>query len=202
MTVFGSARFTEHHPYYEIAQRLGAALAHAGFTVMSGGGPGIMEAVSRGAKQAGGHAVGCNIVLPREQKPNPYLDVWLEFRYFFVRKLMLAKYSFAFVALPGGFGTLDEVFEMLTLIQTGKVKDFPVVLMGSDYWQPLVDFMRRHMVAAGTITEADIDRIVVSDSPEDIARHVREVGMREFGLTVGPAMKPMWAMGERATEEK
>ena len=136
VTVFGSARFTENHPYYDLARQCGAELAKAGFTVMTGGGPGIMEAANRGAKETGGRSIGCNIQLPREQKPNPFVDQWITFRHFFVRKVMLVKYSYAFIALPGGFGTLDEIFETATLIQTGKIRDFPLVLMGIEYWRP------------------------------------------------------------------
>ncbi len=130
VTIFGSARFPEDHPYYIQARKVGAELAKAGFTIMTGGGPGIMEAANRGAKDVKGRSVGCNIVLPMEQHPNPYLDTFVDFRYFFVRKLMLAKYSYAFVAMPGGFGTMDELFEIATLVQTGKVKEFPIVLAG------------------------------------------------------------------------
>ena len=125
-----------------MARRAGQALARRGFTVMTGGGPGIMEAANRGAKDAGGRSVGCNIELPHEQHPNPYLDHWITFRYFFVRKVMLVKYSYAFIALPGGFGTLDEMFEVAVLIQTGKIKRFPIVLIGRDYWEPLIEFLR------------------------------------------------------------
>ena len=190
-TVFGSARFGPDHPYYTMARDLGAALAHAGFTVMTGGGPGIMEAANRGAKEVGGRSVGCNIILPKEQTPNAYLDMFVEFRYFFVRKLMLAKYSYAFIALPGGFGTLDELFEIATLIQTDKVKDFPIVLMGRDYWQPLLDFLVDPMLRERTIEKEDIDRFIVSDSPQEVAELCREVGMTQFGLTHGPK-KPRW----------
>src|SRR6478736_6477141 len=135
VTVFGSARFAEDHPYYVAAREVGRLLAQRGFTVMTGGGPGVMEAANRGAKEAGGASVGCNIELPQEQQPNPYLDRWIECRYFFVRKVLLFKYSYAFIALPGGLGTLDELTEALTLVQTGKIQKFPVVLMGTDYWQ-------------------------------------------------------------------
>src|SRR5712691_750720 len=142
VTVFGSTRFREDHPYYALAREVGARLARAGFTVMTGGGPGIMEAANRGAKEAGGRSIGCNIELPQEQKPNPYLDKWITFRHFYVRKVMLVKYSYAFIALPGGFGTLDEIFETAVLIQTGKIREFPLVIMGREFWQPLLDFMR------------------------------------------------------------
>src|SRR5205085_6688429 len=136
----------------------------SGFMVMTGGGPGVMEAANRGAKDAGGRSIGCNIKLPREQKPNAYLDTWIDFEHFFVRKLMLAKYSYAFVVLPGGFGTLDELFELLTLIQTGKVQDFPVALMGAEYWRPLLDQLRV-FVAERTIDPVDLGRLIVSDHP-------------------------------------
>src|SRR5262245_60515207 len=133
VTVFGSARFPEDHRYYQLARDVGARLAHAGFTVMTGGGPGIMEAANRGAREAGGRSIGCNIELPHEQRPNAYVDRWITFRHFFVRKVMLVKYSYAFVALPGGFGTLDEIFETVTLVQTGKIQEFPLVLIGTDF---------------------------------------------------------------------
>ncbi|HJS73286.1 MAG TPA: TIGR00730 family Rossman fold protein, partial [Vicinamibacteria bacterium] len=165
VTVFGSARFKDDHPYYAIAREMGQRLARSGFTVMTGGGPGIMEAANRGAKEAGGRSIGCNIQLPREQAPNPYLDLMVEFRYFFVRKVMLVKYSYAYVALPGGLGTMDEVFEAATLIQTGKMRDFPIVVMGKDYWEPLLSFLRDTMIPAGTIEPRDLDRIFVTDSP-------------------------------------
>lgn len=196
VTVFGSARFKQDHPYYELARELGAKLAEAGFTVMTGGGPGIMEAANRGAKEAGGYSVGSNITLPIEQKPNPYLDRWVEFRYFFVRKMLLEKYSFAFVAMPGGIGTLDEVFETAVLIQTGKMPDFPLVLMGKSFWSPLLDYLRQSLVAAGTIEAADVDRWILSDSPEEIVQLIRERAMRQFGLSYGPKPKPRWWMGE------
>jgi uncharacterized protein (TIGR00730 family) len=165
VSVFGSARFGESHPYYKLARDVGRVIACQGFCVMTGGGPGVMEGANRGCKDVGGYSLGCNIKLPREQKPNPYLDRMVEFRYFFVRKVMLVKYSQAFVILPGGYGTLDEAFEALTLIQTGKISDFPVLFMGVDYWQPLFDFLRREMVERSqTICPDDLDRVPLTDS--------------------------------------
>lgn len=195
VTVFGSARFKEDHPYYVLARDVGARLAQAGFTVMTGGGPGIMEAANRGAKEAGGRSVGCNIELPLEQTPNPYLDDWITFRYFFVRKVMLIKYSYAFITMPGGFGTLDEVFETATLIQTRKIRDFPLVLMGRDYWQPLVDFLNR-LAKDGTIDAQDCQRILVTDSAEEAVRSVMDIAMKRFGLTYGPKARRRWYLWE------
>jgi uncharacterized protein (TIGR00730 family) len=197
VTVFGSARFPEGHAYYGLGRRVGGELSRAGFTVMTGGGPGIMEAANRGAKEAGGRSIGCNIVLPEEQKPNPYLDRWITFRHFFVRKVMLVKYSYAFMALPGGFGTLDEIFETVTLIQTGKIQEFPLVLVGSDFWGPLVDFLRARLLAAQTIDPVDVARLTVTDSPAEAVRGVTEIAMRRFGLTYGPRARPRWYLGER-----
>ena len=181
ITIFGSARFAEPHPYYALAREMGGEVSRAGFTVMTGGGPGLMEAANRGAKEANGASVGCNITLPREQKPNAYLDKWVEFRYFFVRKLMLAKYSYGFVAMPGGFGTLDELFEVTTLIQTGKMKDFPVILMGIEYWTPLLQFLSR-VQKAGAISLEDFNRLFVTDSPADAASYIRKCAIEQFGL--------------------
>jgi len=196
VTVFGSARFKEDHPYYVLARELGAKLAEAGFTVMTGGGPGIMEAANRGAKDAGGYSVGSNIMLPVEQKPNPYLDRFVEFRYFFVRKMLLEKYSYAFVAMPGGIGTLDEVFETAVLIQTGKMKEFPFVLMGKAFWSPLIDYLRQSLLTAGTVDAPDVTRFVLTDSPEEAVAVIRERAMQQFGLTYGPRAKPRWWLGE------
>jgi uncharacterized protein (TIGR00730 family) len=195
-TVFGSARFQEAHPYYALARSLGKELARVGFTVMTGGGPGIMEAANRGAREGGGMSIGCNIELPQEQKPNPYLDRWLTFQHFYVRKVMLVKYSYAFIALPGGFGTLDELFEIATLVQTRKVQDFPIVLMGRDYWQPLLDFLRQRMVGLATIDPIDLERILVTDSPEEVVRSITDVAMQRFGLTYGPKARRRWWLGE------
>jgi len=197
VTVFGSARFAEGHPYYGLGEEIGERLASAGLTVVTGGGPGLMEAANRGAKRAGGRSIGCNILLPKEQRPNPYLDRMVEFRYFFVRKLMLVKYSYAFVALPGGLGTLDELFETAVLIQTGKVKQFPLVLLGADFWGPLVTLLRDRFLAANTIDREDVDRFVILDSPAQAVELIRERALREFGLTYGPRAKPRLLLGER-----
>jgi uncharacterized protein (TIGR00730 family) len=197
VTVFGSARFKDEHPYYVLARELGAKLAEAGFTVMTGGGPGIMEAANRGAKGAGGLSVGCNITLPVEQKPNRYLDRWVECRYFFVRKMLLEKYSYAFVAMPGGLGTLDEIFETAVLIQTGKMMDFPFVLMGKSFWAPLIDYLRSQLLAAGTVDAVDIERWLVTDSVDEAVRVIRDRAMKQFGLTYGPRAKPRWWLGEK-----
>ncbi|HYA27860.1 MAG TPA: TIGR00730 family Rossman fold protein [Acidobacteriota bacterium] len=197
VTVFGSARFTELHPYYRLARTVGAELAKAGFTVMTGGGPGIMEAANRGAKDGGGRSIGCNIVLPQEQQPNRYLDQWITFRYFFVRRVMLVKYSYAFIALPGGFGTLDEIFETATLIQTAKIREFPLVLMGREFWSPLLEFMSERLVNARTIDAVDLERIIVTDSAEDAVLAITEVAKRKFHMTYGPRMKRRWFLGER-----
>jgi len=164
VTVFGSARFKEGHRYYELARALGRRLAEEGFTVMTGGGPGIMEAANRGAKEGGGLSIGCNIQLPLEQKPNAYLDRFVEFEHFFVRKVMLVKYSRAFVVMPGGFGTLDEIFETITLMQTNKLEDFPIVAMGGDFWERLGDFIRNTLLTEGTISPPDLDLIHSTDS--------------------------------------
>jgi len=196
VTVFGSARFKEDHPYYLLARDVGARLAQAGFSVMTGGGPGIMEAANRGAKDVGGRSLGCNIVLPHEQKPNPYLDHFLEFRYFFVRKVMLVKYSYAFIIMPGGFGTLDELFETATLIQTNKIRDFPVVLMGKAFWEPMLEFIRASMLGAKTIDPKDLDRIILTDDPEYAVKSVTDVALKQFGLTYGARPRKKWFLFE------
>jgi len=196
VTVFGSARFADDHPYYRLGREVGALLARAGFTVMTGGGPGIMEAANRGAREAGGRSIGCNIELPREQRPNPYLDRWITFRHFFVRKVMLVKYSYAFIALPGGFGTLDEIFETATLMQTHKMQEFPLVLIGDAFWRPLLDFLERRLVAEGTCEPQDVKRIIVTDSPRQAVGAVTEVALRQFGLTYAPHLRRRWFLGE------
>jgi uncharacterized protein (TIGR00730 family) len=176
VTVFGSARFPEDHAHYDTARRLGRALAEAGYTVMTGGGPGIMEAANRGAREGGGQSIGCNIRLPKEQQPNPYLDRFVEFEHFFVRKVMLVKYSSAFVVMPGGFGTLDEAFEVITLVQTGKLERFPVVAMGGEYWQDLQDFIRNTLLPAGTIDRQDVDFICRAENVPQAMDFIRGAG--------------------------
>lgn len=173
VTVFGSARFSEGHRYYELARALGRKLAEAGYAVMTGGGPGIMEAANRGAKEAGGLSLGCNITLPMEQHPNPYLDRFVEFEHFFVRKVMLVKYSQAFVVMPGGFGTLDEVFETLTLVQTDKLEDFPIVAMGGAFWEHMRSFIAETLVTEGTISAADLDLYTHADTVDEAIAIIR-----------------------------
>jgi uncharacterized protein (TIGR00730 family) len=196
VTVFGSARTKETDPEYARAREIGARLGAAGFTVMTGGGPGLMEAANRGARDVGARSIGCNIQLPVEQQPNVYLDRFVVFKHFFVRKLMLLKYSYAFVAMPGGFGTLDEIFETAVLIQTAKMKDFPLVLMGVDYWQPLLDFLRWRPLAHHAIEPADLDRILVTDSPACATDLIRDRALRQFGLSYGPRAKRRWYLLE------
>jgi len=166
VTFFGSARFKEDHPYYDAARDLARRIGRVGFTIMTGGGPGIMEAANRGARDVGALSVGCNIVLPHEQYANPYLDVNLTFERFFVRKVLLLKYSAAFVVMPGGAGTVDELFEAITLIQTGKVKNFPILLYGRDYWKPMLEQIDR-MVAEGTLGREELRFVFVADSVEE-----------------------------------
>jgi hypothetical protein len=170
VAVFGSARTPVDDPGYDLARRIGAELAKAGFAVITGGGPGTMEAANRGAHEAGGLSIGCNIELPHEQHLNPYVDLSVEFHYFFARKTMFVKYADAFVILPGGFGTLDELFESLTLIQTRKIRNFPVVLVGSAYWAGLLAWMRDVQLPAGTISEDDLALLQVTDDPAEAAR--------------------------------
>ncbi len=177
-TVFGSARFPEGHRYYEMARKLGYRLAEEQFAVMTGGGPGIMEAANRGAKEGGGVSIGCNIMLPKEQEPNPYLDRFVEFDHFFVRKVMLVKYSQAFVVLPGGFGTLDEVFETATLMQTGKVESFPIVAMGGDFWNPMSDFIQHALMKEKTIGPSDLNLFQLTDSIDETISIIKS-GFRE-----------------------
>jgi uncharacterized protein (TIGR00730 family) len=197
VTVFGSARIKSDSPYYELARKMGAAIAQLGFTVMTGGGPGIMEAANRGAKDVGGRSVGCNIELPHEQTPNGYLDRFVTLHYFFVRKTLLIKYSYGFVILPGGAGTLDEMFEAITLIQTRKMKNFPVVIMGTDYWDEILPFIDK-MAKAGMIAPSDLELVHATNSVDDAIAHIRSHAIERFGLHVSRRVRPhsRW-LGER-----
>jgi uncharacterized protein (TIGR00730 family) len=197
ITVFGSARIKIDDPHYELARKMGAAIARLGFTVMTGGGPGIMEAANRGAKEIGGRSVGCGIELPVEQKPNAYLDRCVTMHYFFVRKTLLVKYSYGFVFMPGGAGTLDELFEALTLIQTGKIKNFPLVIMGTEYWQELIGFIDK-MAQREMISAADLSLIYATDSVEDAIAHIQSKAIEPFGLKlVTHARRHLPWLGER-----
>jgi uncharacterized protein (TIGR00730 family) len=172
VSIFGSARVQPDHPEYNAARETASLLAHEGFAVITGGGPGIMEAANRGAFEAGGLSIGCNIELPFEQRSNPYLTRSLKFKYFFVRKMMFVKYSLGFIIFPGGFGTLDELFEALTLIQTGKISNFPVVLYGKRYWKSLLDWTREFALEEGKISAQDLDLLHLTDSPSEIVQIV------------------------------
>ena len=172
VSIFGSARVTPDDPYYQKAETLARLLANAGFAVITGGGPGIMEAANKGAGEMTGKSVGMNIELPYEQKPNPYANVRINYKYFFIRKVMFVKYAVAYVIMPGGFGTMDELFEALTLIQTKRIKSFPVVLMGSDYWRGLLDWLKSTMLTDEKISPEDIDLIQVIDEPDDVMRYI------------------------------
>jgi uncharacterized protein (TIGR00730 family) len=173
VSVFGSARIPEDDPSYSAARRVGAELAKAGLAVITGGGPGTMEAANRGCREAGGLSIGCNIELPFEQGMNPYVDLGIDFRYFFVRKMMFVKYAEGFVVFPGGFGTLDELFEALTLIQVGKVRHFPVVLVGRAYWAGLLDWIRDTLVTRGAVEATDLDLLRVTDDPDEVVGLVK-----------------------------
>jgi uncharacterized protein (TIGR00730 family) len=179
ITVFGSARYKENHPYYTMARAVGNLIADKGFSTMTGGGPGIMEAANRGAIERGGRSIGVNIVLPMEQDPNPYLDAQVTFRYFFIRKVLLLKYSYGFIVLPGGFGTMDELFETLTLVQTRSIRDFPIVLMGKDYYAELLKTID-DMVLEGTISAEDLKLVKVTDDPDEAVDFVAEYVKRNY----------------------
>jgi uncharacterized protein (TIGR00730 family) len=193
VTVFGSARITSRHASYALARKVGRLLAEAGFAVITGGGPGIMEAANRGCREAGGLSIGCNIELPMEQGLNPYVDLGIEFRYFFVRKTMFVKYADAFVIFPGGYGTLDELFEALTLIQTRKVRDFPVILMGTPYWEPLIDWLRGTLLKEAAISPEDVDLLRLTDDPEQACEIIQAYVGRRRGSArrTAPATKPI-----------
>ncbi len=174
VTIFGSARVKPDDKYYHMAERLGQLLAQSGFAVITGGGPGIMEAANKGAAEAGGQSVGMNIKLPFEQKPNPYANIQLDYKYFFIRKVMFVKSAVAYVIMPGGYGTMDEFFEALTLIQTKRVKSFPVILMGRDYWQGLLDWLKNSMVQKDMILPFDLEMIQIIDEPEEVVKHIKK----------------------------
>ena len=192
VTVFGSARFKEDNEHYEAARKLSGEIARLGFTIMTGGGPGIMEAANRGAKEVGGRSVGVNIILPHEQYPNPYLDKWVDLKYFFVRKTLLIKYSYAFVICPGGFGTLDEFFEAMTLVQTGKISEFPIVIFGKEFHQHVSEHVEL-MIREKTISPEDKKLFLVTDDVAEAVEHIRANTIVPFGLKYAP--KPIF--GER-----
>jgi uncharacterized protein (TIGR00730 family) len=179
VSMFGSARTPPGHPHYALARETARVLGQAGFAVITGGGPGLMEAANRGAREAGATSVGLNIELPHEQAPNPYLDISLTFRHFFVRKVMFVRYAGAFVVLPGGFGTMDELFEALILIQTAKIRHFPVLLMGPGYWSGLLDWIRGTMLAEGNVSDGDVDLIDVVEGPAEVLAVVQEAARRQ-----------------------
>lgn len=189
ITIFGSARFKEDHPYYVQTRELAGKIARTGFTIMTGGGPGAMEAANRGAKDVGGRSVGCNIVLPFEQSPNPYLDRFTNIKYFFVRKVLLLKYSYGLVAVPGGFGTLDELFEVLTLIQTTMIKKYPVVIFGKEYHKNLIAYMDT-MIEEGTISEEDKHLFLLTDDVDEAVEFIVSNTIEPFGLK--PITKEKW----------
>jgi hypothetical protein len=174
VTIFGSARVKPEDKYYQMAEDLGRLLAKSGFAVITGGGPGIMEAANKGAAEAGGQSLGMNIRLPFEQKPNPYANIQIDYKYFFIRKVMFVKYAMAYVILPGGYGTMDELFEALTLIQTKRVKSFPVILMGRDYWQGLLDWLKNSMLENDMILPFDLEMIHIIDDPEEVVKHINK----------------------------
>ncbi len=196
VTVFGSARYNEGHPYYELTRELSGKIAQLGFTIMTGGGPGIMEAANRGAREAGGKSVGCNIVLPVEQNQNPYLDKWVNIRYFFVRKTLLIKYSYAFVVMPGGFGTLDEYFEALTLIQTKKISEFPIVIFDTVFHKDLLEHIEL-MKAKGTISPNDSNLFLVTDSVDEVVAYIQKNGIDKFNLVPIKPRRPFKWLFER-----
>lgn len=196
ITVFGSARFSQDHPYYELTRKVAASFAKMGFTIMTGGGPGLMEAANRGAREVGGKSVACNIILPKEQLPNPYLDKWVAVKHFFVRKILLVKYSFAFIVMPGGYGTLDECFEALTLIQTKKIKNFPVIVFDRAYHAALIQHIAK-MVDAGTIARDDLDLLLVSDDLQAAIELIAEKSIKRYGLRPRAKVRPLSWLFER-----
>jgi uncharacterized protein (TIGR00730 family) len=196
VTIFGSARYKENHPYYQKTEELAAAIAKLGFTIMTGGGPGIMEAANKGAKAVGGRSVGCNIVLPHEQKPNPYLDKWVNMKFFFVRKTLLIKYSYAFVVMPGGFGTLDEFFESLTLIQTKKIEQFPVVIFDSAFHKDMLQHIE-YLKQQGTISPEDDKLFLVTDSVQEAVEFIQNNTISRFNLQPEKPYRPFTWLFEK-----
>jgi uncharacterized protein (TIGR00730 family) len=196
VTVFGSARFKEDHPYYQQARELSGEIAKLGFTIMTGGGPGIMEAANRGAKDVGGKSVGCNIILPHEQNPNPYLDKSVDIKYFFLRKALLMKYSYAFVVMPGGFGTLDEFFGAITLVQTRKIEMFPIIIFDKEFYQRIIEHNQK-MSEAGTISPVDEKLYFVTDSIPEAIEYIKEKSIMAFGLKYMKPKKPFWGFFEK-----
>jgi uncharacterized protein (TIGR00730 family) len=194
ITVFGSARFTEENKYYIAAREFGKRISDLGFTVMTGGGPGIMEAANRGAYESGGLSVGCNIRLPFEQKTNPYLNKSITLEHFFVRKVLLEKYSYAFIIMPGGFGTMDEFFTMLTLIQTKTIIQFPIVLYGTKYFKPLMEYIRE-MVTEGTISSEDLNLVLLTDDMDEAMNHIQTYISKNY--TVKPRKRLWWLIEKR-----
>ncbi|HAE14397.1 MAG: TIGR00730 family Rossman fold protein [Chitinophagales bacterium] len=193
ITVFGSARFKEEHKHYQTARDTAGKLSKAGFTILTGGGPGIMEAANRGAYETGGLSVGCNIVLPHEQSENPYMHRWVTMKYFFVRKVLLVKYSYGFIVMPGGMGTMDELFETLTLIQTGVIRNFPVVLMGSEYYSHIMQMLER-MQQEGTISPKDMYLLKVTDDPDEALHHIQHYVKENYTVR---RLRPRRWLGEK-----
>lgn len=200
VTIFGSARFKDGHPYYEKTEELAARIARLGFTIMTGGGPGIMEAANKGAREAGGRSVGCNIVLPHEQHPNPFLDRWVNIKFFFVRKTLLLKYSYAFVVMPGGFGTLDEYFEALTLVQTKMIAQFPIVIFDKAFHQNLLAHIEV-LKQQGTISEDDTQYYLVTDSVDEAVAYIQQNSIVKFKLQPAVARKPFKWLFERGIKK-
>lgn len=198
ITIFGSARFKEDHPWYIKTTELSGKIAKLGFSIMTGGGPGIMEAANRGARAVGGRSVGCNIQLPFEQSGNPYLDKWVSIKYFFVRKTLLIKYSYAFIVMPGGFGTLDELFESLTLVQTGKILDFPIIIVGKEYHKELFDYIQK-LVEKGTISAEDVDLIHLTDDLDEVVEICKGL-IPKYGLEYERKFRPLAMLRENISE--
>lgn len=197
ITVFGSARFKEDHPYYLMAREMGRLIAANGLTTMTGGGPGIMEAANRGAWESGGRSIGCNIQLPAEQHPNPYMHRWVTFRHFFVRKYLLLKYSYGFVVFPGGFGTMDELFETATLVQTGVIEQFPIAIVGKEYYRCLLTLLDA-MVREGTIRQEDVDGLMVTDEPGEAMDYLMDF----ISSHRRPEPRPAWWFLEKRLHRK